>query len=108
MRSAWLEVLFFSSDLPALAADAGRMETALADAHGLRGEQLRFKIVTIRYWTNRVNERRNPGKWREFVRRLLVAIDTLLDSILQALGRGSAFKEIKDSIRDSIKDADDE
>ena len=108
MRSAWVEVRFFSSDFAALAADAGRMETALADAHGLRGAQLGFKIETIRYWTNRVNEQRNLGKWREFLRRLLVAIDTLLDSILKALGRGSAFKEIKDAIRDSIKDADDE
>ena len=121
MRAAWEDV---SPLFPGLASDAAEIHPDLAERHGLHGSQLHFKLATVRYWTGRVNRtgrannarisrkirrrRRNRGKWREFLGRLLIAIDTLLDSILKALGMGSSVKEVKDAIRDAIKDADDE
>ena len=94
-----------------LAEAAGSIsDPSVLSAHGLGGTQLAFKLNTVRYWADRANEMFRVGlvgKWRDFIRRLLKAIDTLLDSILKALGVETAVKEVKDAISDAIKDADD-
>ena len=108
MSTAWGEAKPLFDDLAIAAANIYADRVVL---HGLHGSQLRFKLATIQYWAERVNEtarRGLRGKWLDFLQRLLTAIDTLLDSILKALGIGSSVKEVKDAIRDSIKDADDE
>ena len=94
-----------------LAIRARGLEGDAVAAHGLDGAQLGFKLATVRYWTARANAAFTAslvGQWRDFVRRLLTAIDTLLDSILKALSFDSSVKEVKDAIRDAIKDANDD
>lgn len=68
--------------------------------HGLSGNELRFKLAVINdaygasggIWTF-------PG-WR----RLIEAIDVLLESILAATGAGTAVSEVKDYIGLSVVD----
>jgi hypothetical protein len=61
--------------------------------HGLGGFQLTFKLETIRELFRSVKRAAS----RRGVRRLLEAIDTLLDSILSATNAGSALSELKDT-----------
>ena len=94
-----------------LAVRARELDEDVVAAHGLGGAQLEFKLATVRHWTRQANAVASNvylvGKWRDLIRRLLIAIDTILDSILKALRMGSSVKEIKDAILSSIKDADD-
>ena len=61
--------------------------------HGLAGAQLGIKRETIRLTEQRFVA--HPSG--RLFRRLLQALDVLLDSILAATGGGSALKELKDT-----------
>ena len=96
MTAAFNQVRPLFEDLAPFAADIGLRGV---EEHGLGGDQLEFKLRTVEFWANRVNQA-NFGTG--LIRRLLDAIDTLLDSILDALGIGGSIQEIKDAIRDAI------
>lgn len=72
--------------------------------HGLSGPSLRFKLGVIdRVWDHFVGD-----KIIRWLRKLLNAIDTLLDSIIDALGpAGSAAKELKQAFEDLLEDLED-
>lgn len=100
MRSAWDDA---GPEFNRLAeATVSIPEGAVRD-HGLSGNQLMFKLATVS---------RLSGLFRRFgttsiLRRLLNAIDTLLNSILSAVPGGSAASEIKDAIKDAIQEDED-
>ena len=62
--------------------------------HGLTGNQLSLKFSIIKYRYEKFLSSRT-GK---LLRKLLYAIDTLLDSIIDATGVGGAVKEFKDAL----------
>lgn len=99
MNAAWNEAHAGFAELPAAAA---ALPLEQVRRHGLAGDQLAFKLATVRYWAGQFQDAdQSPG----FVlRRLLDAIDTLLDSLLAAIGVGSSLKELKDAVRDSLSD----
>lgn len=68
--------------------------------HGLHGPELDFKLAAVGYWA----ERFTANSSATLLRRLLNSIDTLLNSLLDAIGLGGAVQEIKDVIRDAITD----
>lgn len=96
MRAAWEEGQpVFGRIVEAIATtDSERLVE-----HGLSGQQLRYKLETIRYFDSRY---RAVGK--SVLRRLLGPIDTLLKSIIKAIGLGDAAEELKDYIEKSIDD----
>jgi hypothetical protein len=65
-------------------------------AHGLGGSQLRYKLAVINDLCARMRRVRVPGRFRP---KLVDAIDTVLDSLISAVGAGTALKEIKDMLR---------
>jgi hypothetical protein len=81
-------------------ADAGTLAT-----HGLTGPSLRFKLgVVQRAWSNFAADR--LLKW---LRKLLAAIDTLLESIIDALGpAGAAAKELKQALENLLEELDED
>lgn len=74
------------------------MDPSMAHAHGLYGSQFRWKISNINFSFTRYIEQRSAV----FFERLLSSIDALLDSVLGAVPGGSAIKELKEAIRNSI------
>lgn len=64
-------------------------------SHGLHGTQLKYKLAVISHHADAPNQRRIIGS---VGRRLIEAIDVLLDSLISALGAGTAVKEIKDML----------
>lgn len=87
---------------PAFAGFPGAAGELPADRilnHGLAGAQLDFKLATVRYWAGRFGQ---DGVNRFVLGRLLDSIDTLLDSLLAAMGVGSSLTELKDAIRNSV------
>jgi len=74
------------------------MDPRMAHAHGLYGSQFRWKISNINFSFARYIEQRSAALFE----RLLSSIDALLDSILGAVPGGSAIKEVKEAIRNSI------
>jgi hypothetical protein len=66
--------------------------------HGLYGAQLKWKLSNINFHFSRFIENRKAS----LLDRLLSSIDTLLDSILDAVPGGSAIKELKEALQDSI------
>jgi hypothetical protein len=83
-----------------VANDTSRLTKSEIDDHGLDGAQLRFKLAVVRFLHTRY--RAVPGIGR--LRRLIESIDTLLKSILGALGAGEGIKEIKEYIEHSLAD----
>ena len=96
MKAAFEEV---KGSFDNLAVQAANIQLTNIQSHGLGGAQLDFKLRTVEFWADRV---RHPNIGSRWIRRLLDAIDTLLDSILDAVGIGSSIKEIKDAIRDAM------
>lgn len=95
MQAAWNEARPAFAEFPRA---AGALPADRILNHGLAGAQLDFKLATVRYWANRFQ-----GNVAGFVfRRLLDSIDTLLDSLLAAMGVGSSLTELKDAIRNSV------
>ena len=66
--------------------------------HGLYGSQLRWKLFNINFSFRRFIE----GHSAELLDRLLSSIDALLESLLGAVPGGSAIKELKEAIQNSI------
>ena len=67
---------------------------------GLYGAQLQLKLAVVRYWRSKWN-RFSTGK---VLKKLLDAIDTVLDSLIAATGLDEALKELKDILSNSIDD----
>lgn len=103
MAAAWADAGAQFDWLPAAVAELRPDQVA---NHGLGGDQLSFKLATVRYWATRFLEAPLALRSR-LLRRLLDAIDTLLESLLDALGVGSSLKEMKDAIRDSVRFIED-
>lgn len=95
MKGAWEEG---RQEFDRVATEVAELGPGQLRAHGLHGAQLRFKMATVAHWSSRILL---PGS-RPLIRRILDAIDTLLDSIIEAIPGGTAAKELKDAIRDSI------
>lgn len=70
---------------------------AALDAHGLRGEQLNFKLETIKFFNTQYK-----FIGRRILKKLIDVIDILLKSILAAIGAGEGLAEIKDYIKESL------
>ncbi len=69
-------------------------------AHGLAGAQLRFKLNVInRHFLNPAR-----GFGAAGFRKLLEALDVLLESLLSAIPAGTAVSEMKDYIGLSVKE----
>lgn len=68
--------------------------------HGLTGSQLGFKLGVV----NWIGQRYARLDGKSLFRKLIDAIDTLLESILDALGVGGAISEFKDAMRDAVED----
>jgi hypothetical protein len=96
MQAAWQEVEPLFSEIRTRIAN-------LSDAdirnHGLGGRQLRFKLAVIRFF---YEQYQRVGTI--ILKKLIDIIDTLLKSILEAIGGGGAIAEIKDFIKDSLED----
>jgi hypothetical protein len=100
IRKAWEE---FQEDFNVKnAQDAqelvNKIPGPVLQSHGLYGGQLRLKLSAISSWRERFLGKRT----KKLLLRLLDAIDTLLDSLMQAAGIDKALKEIKDILRNSI------
>lgn len=67
-------------------------------AHGLYGAQLSWKLSNINFSLTRFIEERSAS----LLERLLDSVDALLDSVLGAVPGGSAVKELKEAVRNSI------
>ncbi len=97
MRAAWREVRPHFEELE-------RAIDALPDQqiyrHGFSEGQLDFKLGVVASWWNRFSARGG----RRIAKKLLDAIDNVLDSLIDATGVGGAIKEIKDAINGSIED----
>lgn len=103
MRPAWDEGRpLFAEVLDAIRSADGRsrLSNEAILSRGLWGAQLRFKLSVFRYLHGRYL---TMGKGA--LRRLLEAIDTLLTSILAAIGGGEGIKEIQKYIQHSLDDA---
>ncbi len=106
MQNAWQEWQETSplfGNLPQLVQE---IDNAAVMDHGLYGAQLRFKLANVEWWSQQVNlaeQNLQTAMWIANIWRLLESIDTLLESILAALGVGSALTEIKDSIKNGTQ-----
>lgn len=65
-------------------------------AHGLCGAQLTYKLSVLENLVERMRKAKSPNRFRL---KLIDAIDTILDSLIGAVGTGTALKEIKDMLR---------
>lgn len=68
-------------------------DNMLAD-HGLKDTQLELKLTIIEKFYNLWNSNKSSTK---FLKKLINAIDNLLDSLIEALGIDGALKELKDA-----------
>ena len=111
LHRAWNEVAgrFLELDQSVM-----HIESRTVARHGIGGAQLRFKLGNVARWSQRLGAvdlptldeapmARLPDNWRKYIQYLLDSINNLLNSILKALGAGSAVQEIKDAIKDAIK-----
>jgi hypothetical protein len=69
---------------------------------GLYGAQLGLKLSVVSYWRRKWNLK-VTGK---FLKKLLDAIDTVLDSLIAATGLDEALKELKDILSNSVDEED--
>lgn len=103
---------YFPQDLAELIQRAGREfeeEFDLADASkklreapadnlreaGLFGSQLELKLAVV----DRFKKAFKRLPWKPILKKLIDAIDSVLDSIVAAVGIGEALKELKDILR---------
>lgn len=101
------QIAFFPEALSEVQRDQhfNRLQNLVAEAsvgaisqHGLYGAQLRWKLSNINFHFVRFIEQRSAS----LLDRLLSSIDTLLDSLLDAVPGGSAVKELKEAVQDSL------
>ncbi len=98
-RAAWRE---FKEQFSFEQAQA-TIRTALNDRlvwAGLYGEQLALKLSTVANLRSRYFSL-GGGKW---LKKLLDAIDRLLDSLIAATGVDEALKELKDILSDNVEE----
>ena len=69
---------------------------------GLYGAQLRLKLAVVSHWHHKWNSSFST----KILKKLLDAIDTVLDSLIAATGLGEALKELKDILSNSVDDDD--
>lgn len=100
MRNAWGDV---EQSFDELAESVVGLDTRQVEIHGLSGNQLDFKLATVRYWAQQFNGRAA----KSVLRRLLNAINTLLVSLATAAGAGTILQEMKDAIKDAIDEDND-
>lgn len=96
--AAWLE-LKASHPLTPLVISIRDMSDETLRMHGLVGAQLDYKLAVIAAIIDKLRNVKFPGRFRV---KLVDAIDTVLESIIAALGIGTALKEIKDMLRHQI------
>jgi hypothetical protein len=77
-----------------------RLESSQLREHGLYGNQLNLKIRVVQFW----NEAFEKFGGAKVFRKLIGAIDTVLESLLAPTGIPGAVKEIKDIMGDSVDD----
>lgn len=99
--AAWKE---FEEDFdePGFIAAARDIRTPRAKWAGLYGAQLRLKLAVVGYWRRKWN----ASVSTRILKKLLDAIDTVLDSLIAATGLGEALKELKDILGNSVDDED--
>jgi hypothetical protein len=95
MRAAWSDARPMFDRIAARVEDLNEDEI---EDHGLDGAQLRFKLSVIRFLHGMY-----LGTGVRYLRGLIGAIDTLLKSILSAIGAGEGIIEIKEYIEHSLK-----
>ena len=115
MREAWNEVRGLFRELEESVA---HIDSSEVYRHGIGGVQLKFKLGNVARWSQRLDDLlirevpfvwsvwsvwSFPYPWRLYWEMLLEGIDTLLESILDAIGFGSAPREMKDAIINAIK-----
>jgi len=69
---------------------------------GLYGAQLRLKLSVVSYWRRKWNLK-VTGK---LFKKLLDAINTVLDSLIAATGLDEGLKELKDILSNSVDEED--
>ena len=93
-REAW-EELPQSFTVEEAAEQIIKADGRLLVKAGLFGAQLKFKLAALRHrmsqWARIINRPVSKVAYK-----VLEAIDTVLDSLVQALGVGEALKEVKD------------
>jgi hypothetical protein len=91
-KKAWGE-LVRNQPLDAFIARVEKLSEGKLKAHGLKGAQLEYKLAVIDHIVVRIRQVSTPSRlWT----KLVDAIDTVLDSLISAVGAGTALKEIKD------------
>lgn len=93
-----LEEMENDAHFASLQALVSNMDPNKAFVHGLYGSQLRWKLSNINFSLTGFLEQRTAALFD----RLLSSIDALLDSILGAIPGGTAVKELKEAIRNSV------
>jgi hypothetical protein len=89
-------------------AGIGKIPDSILDQHGLRNRPLKFKLRVLNSVANRwrrIQEQFKTGTWRrmlaarEWFKKIVDAIDAVLDSLTAAYGAGGLIKEFKDALR---------
>jgi hypothetical protein len=103
LKRAWTE---FSQefDLNEARALVRALSQSRLRSFGLIGEQLKLKLQVITKWTEIFGGKRGKA----ILKKLLDAIDTLLESLLLAAGLSEALKEIKEAISNLLDIPEDE
>jgi hypothetical protein len=97
MQRAWDEM---PGEFDRLRSELNSLSNIQIANHGFTTAQLNFKLGVIAHWWQRFSER--GGRW--IFRKLLEAIDNVLDSLIDALGVGGAIKEMKEAILSASDD----
>ena len=100
MEAAWPPV---NSELTRLSERIANAPESSLISHGLYGAQLKFKLAVI----DRIRRRFFASISEKWLKRLLKAIDNLIDSLSAALGIGAMAKEFKVAIEDLLEELAD-
>jgi len=82
-----------------LSRDVYELDDDKVALHGLGGIQLGIKLRIVNYWAGQFMDIGTTF----ILRKLFDAIDTLLGSLLNALGGGTLLEELKESIWNCLK-----
>jgi hypothetical protein len=82
-----------------LISELGRLSLSAMRAHGLDGRALRYKLRVVNTVAGLRPAMNTTTEVRDWLRRILTAIDALLDSIIDAAGGvGGLIRGFKDSL----------
>ncbi len=76
----------------------GNMDQQTIQLHGLYGSQLVWKLKNINHWLQRFLDEQT----RHLLERLLDAIDSLLQSLLESFPGGAAISELIEAIKNAM------